>query len=73
MKRYYVIPKNAVGENAVITGDEIPVDMAGVIVIDLPFDTKFIKVKSKNKIYPDFKVVKALAVGQITIDDLEAA
>lgn len=67
--KYYVMPKNALGQRTVISKG-IPTDMTGVDVVDLP-KGDYLTVISKGKEYPAFKIALAIASGQIKIEDVK--
>lgn len=72
--KYFVMPKDAAGQIAVISEREgIPVNMEGVKTVELPKNNGGFFVISKNKEYPVNAVARAVAYGQITLDDLRAA
>ena len=71
--KYYVCPKTAgqtVG-TVICERQGIPTNMEGVVVVDLPKNDGGFWVKSRSKNYPVAAVARAIAAGQINIDDLE--
>ncbi len=72
MKKYYVMPKNEIGDQPVIPSSTgMPVDMTGVTIVELPDNNGWFFLKNKN--YPDLRVARALAAGQITLADIAPA
>jgi len=70
--KYHVMPKNAVGETAVITERQgVPTDMTDVITVDLPDNNGWLTIISKGKEYPAHKVALAVAMGQISLTDVK--
>jgi len=70
MKKYYVMPKDAAGQIPVIDKG-IPVNMTGVIVVELPDNNGYLHVISRNKDYPSYKIAQAIAYNQITLADIK--
>jgi len=71
--RYYVMPKNEIGQRTVINERQgQPVDMTGVTVVDLPAGD-YLTVISKGKEYPSYKIALAIAAGQIKSEDVGGA
>lgn len=69
--RYYVMPKNEIGQRQVINERQgQPVDMTGVTVVELPTGD-YLTVIPKSKEYPAYKIALAIAAGQIKIDDIK--
>jgi len=70
----YVMPKDLLGERAVAKN---PVQKEGATKIDLPFsgslDYAEVHVISRNKNYVARKVARAIACGQIKIEDVRRA
>ena len=66
--KYYVMPKNAVGEMTVLK--DSPKNIEGVTIIDLPAGA-YLTVISKGKEFPAEKVARAIACGQIKIEDVK--
>jgi hypothetical protein len=70
--KYYVCKKDQLGNRMVISEKQgVPVDMSGVDVVDLPAGD-YLTVISKEKEFPADKVAKAIAAGQIKIEDVRA-
>lgn len=67
--KYYVMPKNEIGQQTVISKG-IPCNMDGVIVVELP-KGDYLKVISKGKEYPAYKIALAISHNQIKIEDIE--
>lgn len=63
-KKYYVMPCNQVIDNG------SPVDMTGVVVVELPATAAYCRIQGKDKMYPCYKVALAIARGQITVDKI---
>lgn len=69
--RYYVMPKNEIGQRTVINERQgQPIDMTGVAIIDLP-SGDYLTVISKGKEYPAYKISLAVIAGQIKIEDVK--
>ena len=70
----YVMPKNALGECQVCNN---PVHKVNATAVEIPYvsniEQGFLHVISRNKNYPAYKVAKAIAAGQIKIDDVRSA
>lgn len=71
--KYYVCPKTA-GQNVGTVICEtvgVPTNMDGVITVELPKNNGGFFVKSRSKNYPVAAVARAIAAGQLTVEDLE--
>lgn len=69
--KYYVMPKDAVGERQVISEkDGTPTDMTGVDMVDLP-KGDYLTVISRGKEFHATKVARAVVAGQIKIEDVK--
>lgn len=71
--KYYVCPKTAGQQVGTVICESVgtPTNMEGVVVVDLPENRGGFFVKSRSKNYPVSAVARAVAAGQISLDDLE--
>ena len=70
--KYYVMPKDTLGDRQVLKAHNgTPTDMTGVDIIDLP-PGDYLTIISRGKEYPASKVARAIAYGQIKIEDVRA-
>ncbi len=67
----YVMPKDAQGDQQVLNN---PVHKEGTTKVEIPYVQSILcdtlHVISRDKNYPAFKVAKAIAAGQIEVDDV---
>lgn len=70
----YYIKKNDLGQlEAIPEREGTPVNIDDFAIVDLPDNDGGLLVRSKKKVFPDFKVAMAVFAGQINIDDIVAA
>lgn len=71
MQKYYVLPKDKLGQRMVLDGHKMqPTDMSGVQIVELP-KGDYLTVISRGKEYPAYKIARAIAIGQIEIKDVK--